>query len=211
VSDVLRTWRWVPELRFINHYHDHRAYIDALGQRIEEYWQANGRSAFLLFSFHGVPQRYFLSGDPYHCHCHKTARLLAERLDLREDEWQLSFQSRFGREEWLKPYTDEALKALPVKGIKRVDVVCPGFAADCLETLEEIGQENRQYFLAAGGEHYRYIPALNESPVHIQALADLCLEHLAGWPEAADGWDEAQTIEASERSRRLAQAMGAPQ
>ncbi len=173
--------RWLPELRMINHYHDHPAYIAALADSVRAYRAEHGRADILLFSYHGVPQRYLDEGDPYHCECLKTSRLVAEELGLREDEYQTTFQSRFGREEWLKPYTDAVLKGLPMQGIKAVQVIAPGFAADCLETLEELAVENREYFLAAGGERYQYIPCLNSSPGHITALAKIANEHLAGW------------------------------
>lgn len=174
--------RWLPDLRFISHYPDHPAYIEAMAGHIEAYWQANGRGERLVLSYHGIPRRYLDNGDPYHCECHKTSRLLAERLGLSREQYMTCFQSRFGREEWLKPYTDETLKRLPGEGVKAVDVFCPGFAADCLETIEEIDVENREYFLEAGGERFHYIPCLNDSPGHIQALAQLVEENLQGWP-----------------------------
>ncbi len=183
VSKELGTWRWVPELRMVQHYHDFPAYIQALADSIREYRAQHGASQLLLFSFHGVPKRYLLNGDPYHCECYVTARLVAENLGLEEHEWQLAFQSRFGREEWLKPYTDHVLTELPDKGIKSVDVVCPGFSADCLETLEEIAMQDHGLFIAAGGERFEYIPALNDRADHITAIAGLIAEHCSGWPE----------------------------
>ena len=173
--------RWLPELRFVTHYHDHAAYITALADSIRAYRNEHGSADKLLFSYHGVPQRYLDQGDPYHCECLKTSRLVAEELGLDKDDYMTTFQSRFGREEWLKPYTDMTLKELPGQGIKSVQMVCPGFAADCLETIEEIGVENRDYFLAANGERYEYIPCLNSDPSHIAALAALATEHMAGW------------------------------
>ncbi|MAT91311.1 MAG: ferrochelatase [Halioglobus sp.] len=173
--------RWLPELRFVTHYHDHPAYVAAIADSIEAHRQAHGGADLLLFSYHGVPQRYLDEGDPYHCECLKTSRLVAERLGLTEEEYRVCFQSRFGREEWLKPYTDETLKGLPAEGVRSVQVVCPGFAADCLETLEEIGVENRDYFLHAGGEHYQYIPCLNSSAAHIDALRQVALDALGDW------------------------------
>ncbi|KHD11598.1 ferrochelatase [Candidatus Thiomargarita nelsonii] len=181
VADVLKRWRWVPDVRFISHYHDLPAYIRALAEQIKNYWSKQGTPDKLLFSFHGIPKRFFIAGDPYHCECHKTARLVAAQLDLKEEKWQVVFQSRFGREEWLKPYTDHTLTALGKAGLKRVDIICPGFAADCLETLEEISQENRQIFLQAGGKAFHYIPALNDNVEHIQALLDLVIQHTQGW------------------------------
>ncbi len=204
VTAELRTWRWVPEMRFINQYHDHSGYTDALASSIRTHWDAHGRPDRLLFSFHGIPREYFLNGDPYYCHCQKTARLVVERLGLSDDRWQLSFQSRVGAKEWLEPYTDHTLKEWGAAGVPHVHVVCPGFSADCLETLEEIAVENRDYFLAAGGKDYGYIPALNDSPDHIQALADLVQAHTLGWPQALEG----QGPDAAPRLRR-AQALGA--
>jgi len=187
VTEELRTWRWVPEMRFINQYHDDAGYIDALAADIREHWRENGQADKLLLSFHGIPKDYFLNGDPYFCHCQKTGRLLAEKLELDSDRWQLCFQSRVGNKEWLKPYTDHTLKEWGAAGVKSVQVVSPGFSADCLETLEEIAVENRDYFLEAGGEEYGYIPALNDDPRHIDALAALVRRHLSGWEVAGDG------------------------
>lgn len=175
--------RWIPELRFINHYHDFVPFIKASAERIREHWQQHGRADRLMLSYHGIPLRYLHNGDPYHCECYKTSRLIAEELGLQEGEYLTTFQSRFGREEWLKPYTDETLKALPAQGVKSIQVFCPGFSADCLETIEEIGEENKEYFLHAGGERYEYITALNDRPAHISALADLVQQHLSGWEE----------------------------
>ncbi len=129
-----------------------------------------------MFSFHGIPKAYFDAGDPYYCECHKTTRLVAEKLKLNEDQWILTFQSRFGPKEWLKPYTDTTLKELGSTGIKHVSVICPGFSADCLETLEEINMQNRNFFLQAGGEKFSYIPALNDSPSHINTLTEIILK-----------------------------------
>lgn len=182
VAATLTRWRWIPDLRFISQYSEHPAYIHALAHHIQAYWQTHGQPDQLLFSYHGIPKRFFLQGDPYHCACHKTSRLVAEQLGLTATQWQVVFQSRFGREEWLKPYTDETLTTLGRNGVQRVDVVCPGFAADCLETLEEIDVENRAYFLEAGGQAFHYIPALNAEPAHIAALTGLILQHLQGFP-----------------------------
>lgn len=192
--------RCLPELRFVSHYHDHPAYIKALADSIRNYRAEHGSADKLLFSYHGVPQRYLDEGDPYHCECIKTARLVAEQLGLHEADYLTTFQSRFGREQWLKPYTDETLKGLPGQGVTSVQVICPGFAADCLETLEEIGVENRDYFLAAGGQHYAYIPCLNSAPEHIAALAELATQQVADW---LDSMPDAST------TRARAQAMGA--
>ena len=173
--------RWLPDFRFVAHYCDHPGYIAAVADSIRAHWAEQGRADKLLFSYHGEPRRYLDQGDPYHCQCHKTTRLVAEALGLGEDQYLTTFQSRFGREEWLKPYTDETLKALPREGVKSVQVVCPGFSSDCLETIEEIGVENRDYFVEAGGERYEYIPCLNASDAHIDFLATLVEEQLQGW------------------------------
>jgi len=180
--------RWLPDLRFISHYPDYPPYIEAMARHIEAHWADHGRSDRLVLSYHGVPLKYLLKGDPYHCECHKTSRLLAERLGLSEEDYITTFQSRFGKEEWLKPYTDATLKALPGKGVKSVDVFCPGFSADCLETVEEIGVENRDYFMEAGGEAFSYIPALNATRGHIEALVHASKElSTASRPPTPDG------------------------
>ena len=193
--------RWLPEFRFIQHYHDYQPYIDAMAKRIESYRAQHGKSEKLLFSYHGVPKKYLLRGDPYHCECFKTSRLLAEKLGLGKDDYLTTFQSRFGREEWLKPYTDHTLKALGAEGVKSVQVFCPGFAADCLETIEEIGEENRDYFLEAGGQDYQYIPALNADTPHIDALTELLEQHLQGWHPLAE--------HNKQKTADLAKALGA--
>lgn len=188
VTAELRRWRWVPELRFVNQYHDHPAYIDALAASVRAFRAEHGTAELLLMSFHGIPREYFDAGDPYHCHCRKTARLLAEALGLDEADYRVSFQSRLGPREWLKPYTDESLKSLPGEGVRRVQLICPGFSADCLETLEEIAMQNRDLFMAAGGEDFQYIPCLNDDPAHIDALADIVATHTRGWhQESFDG------------------------
>lgn len=181
LAKELTQWRWLPELRMVNHYHDNDAYIEALANSIEQHWQINPKPEKLLFSFHGLPKHYFLAGDPYHCECHKTARLVAEKLELDDGEWQVTFQSRFGPREWLKPYTDVTLKELAKKGTKSVNIVCPGFSADCLETIEEINIQNREFFTEAGGEQFSYIPALNDKPEHIELLSSIICQHLQGW------------------------------
>ena len=209
VAAELKTWRWVPELRFISHYHDDQGYLTALVNSIRENWEQHGQGERLLFSFHGMPKRTLQAGDPYHCHCQKTARLVAERLGLAQDRWQVAFQSRFGRAEWLQPYTDKTLRQWAHDGVKRVDVVCPGFAADCLETLEEIAMQNKETFLAAGGTNLRYIPALNARADHITALQGLIDGHLQGWLDTAH--DSSLLNEQAQASRRRALARGAEQ
>lgn len=183
VQAELARWRWPPELRLINDYCGEQAWVDAVAGSIRTFWDHHGRGDRLLFSFHGIPRRYLLAGDPYFCQCHASARRIAAVLGLAAGDWQVSFQSRVGREEWLRPYTDETVAGLPKDGVRRLDVVCPGFAADCLETLEEIAMQNAETFVAAGGEALRYIPALNAEPAHVAALASLVRRHGGGWPE----------------------------
>ena len=209
VARIFKAWRWIPEFRFIAQYHDQPAYIDSLAKSIKDHWKENGQSDVLLMSFHGLPKRNLDLGDPYFCQCHKTGRLLANKLGLKKDQWQLTFQSRFGKAEWLKPYTDKTLMEMPEKGVKSVDVICPGFPADCLETLEEIDGENREYFLKAGGEKYHYITALNDSPEHIHALADLIQQHTQGWIETSPEWNAASTEKHNELSQKIAKEKGA--
>jgi len=203
VSSELQGWRWLPELRFINHYHDDPAYITALADTVREHWASNGQAEKLVMSFHGIPREYFEAGDPYFCECQKTGRLLAEALALSDDQWQLTFQSRLGPKEWLRPYTDQTLEELAKGGTSSVDVLCPGFSADCLETLEEIAMENREVFLSAGGEQYRYIPCLNDRPDHIAQLTRLVERHVQGWPEAVSAADPHAPTERSQRARAL--------
>ncbi len=186
VAEDFMSRRWIPELRFINQYNDHEQYINAMANKIREHWKTNPQADKLIFSYHGIPKRYLTNGDPYHCQCYKTSRLIAENLGLSEGQYMTTFQSRFGREEWLKPYTDHTLKALPEKGVKSVQIVCPGFSADCLETIEEIGIENRDYFLEAGGENYQYIPALNSDESHIELMTTLVDTNMAGWKTTHD-------------------------
>ncbi len=174
--------RWLPDLRFISHYHKDTGYIEAMASRIQQHWEKVGKS-HLMLSFHGTPKRSLLLGDPYHCECHASARLLAERLNLSSHEYTVSFQSRFGKAEWLQPYTDTTLKNMPSSGIKAVDVFCPGFSSDCLETLEEICVENRDYFVEAGGEQFHYINALNSSDEHISALTNIIMREIGHWTD----------------------------
>ncbi|HEU0153127.1 MAG TPA: ferrochelatase [Arenimonas sp.] len=182
VNQEIKTWRRVPELRFIADYHDDAGWLDAMEARIRGHWDLHGRADKLLFSFHGLPKRFERAGDPYPRQCEAGARLLAARLGLAPEEWFLTYQSRFGREEWLQPYTDKTLEQWGKAGVGTVDVVCPGFAADCLETLEEIAVENDEVFRHAGGQKLRYISALNDAPGHVAALASLARRHLQGWP-----------------------------
>ena len=208
VFDAVYTWaakvRRLPEFRFVNHYHDDSRYIDALAASIEAYWAVNGRADKLVMSFHGVPERTLQMGDPYHCECYKTARLVAEKLGLSKDRYQLTFQSRFGKAKWLEPYTEPTLIKLAEEGVKSVDVVCPGFTGDCLETLEEISMEAREAFLHAGGEKFNYIPCLNDSPTWVAALAGITTQHLAGWPTQNE-----HNLQALAASKAAALALGA--
>lgn len=206
VADELKTWRWVPEVRFLNHYHDDAAYIRALAQSIRDAWADEAPAEKLLFSFHGIPKRYFLAGDPYYCQCQKLARLTAGELGLPKERWEVSFQSLFGKEEWIKPYTDKTIAGMAKSGTRSLDVVCPGFSADCLETLEEIDGLNREIFLHNGGGRYRYVPALNDRPDHIQALAGLVLRNLQGWVEPTAAWNEEQVLREAAASRQRAEA-----
>ena len=174
--------RNIPELRLVRHYHDHEGYIEALRVQVEAYWEAHGRGQKLVMSFHGTPKRTLMLGDPYFCECQKTARLLAVALGMGADEYIVTFQSRFGKAEWLQPYTAPPVQELARQGLERIDVICPGFTSDCLETLEEINMEVRHDFEAAGGKEYHYIPCLNESPAWITGLAEIAEQHLIGWP-----------------------------
>jgi len=188
--------RWLPELRFINTYHDQDRYITALANSILEHENKHGKSDKLIFSYHGIPLRYLHKGDPYHCFCHQTTRLVAAKLGLNPDDFLTTFQSRFGREAWLKPYTDKTLQSLAQSGTKSVTIICPGFASDCLETLEEIEEENKQYFLEAGGKEFYYIPALNSREDHIEALSQLCIENTRDWYEKILNTNSSSAVEA---------------
>jgi len=181
LSNLLKECPHLPEMRWIRDFHDYPAYIDALAQSVEQQWNEKGRSEKLLMSFHGVPERYTSKGDPYEHQCRLTADLLADKLGLQQEQWQCCFQSRFGREEWVKPYTDKTLIQWGKDGVKSVDIICPAFSADCLETLEEIQVENKEYFLEAGGENYHYIAALNDNQDHIEMLSQLVQQHSQGW------------------------------
>lgn len=193
--------RWLPELRFNNGYHTNSDYIDALATSIKTHIDTNGMPEKLLFSYHGVPLRYLKNGDPYHCYCLQTTRLVAEKLGLDEKNYLTTFQSRFGREPWLQPYTDHTLEKLAHDGVRSVAVVCPGFSADCLETIEEIDQENREIFIEAGGTHFHYIPALNSNARHIDALAGICKQNIREWIEECNTYNSHlyETLSAEER------------
>jgi len=181
VGEVLGDWPEPPQLRQINRYHDNPAYISALANSVREHWATNGRAEKLVMSFHGIPKRYVKQGDPYPRDCGITAQLLAQELELGRNDYKVCFQSRFGREPWLQPYLDQTMKAWGKAGMKSVDVMCPGFSSDCLETLEEIKEENREYFEEAGGGELRYIPALNDRHDHVDMFAQLIKQELSGW------------------------------
>lgn len=181
VQEELETWDTFAEVRTIDNYHDHPAYLRALAASIRETWAEKGQPDRLLFSFHGIPARYLRSGDPYREQCEATARGLASELKLPPDAWQIAFQSRFGPEPWLQPYTDQTLETWGRAGVRTAHVICPGFSADCLETVDEIGREARHSFLQAGGQNFHYIPALNDRPDHLAALTEILGEHLEGW------------------------------
>jgi ferrochelatase len=207
VFDAVYTWglrtRYLPEFRFVNHYHDHPGYINALADSIRAHWATHGRAEQLVMSFHGVPERTLKLGDPYHCECHKTARLLAQALQLNKDDYKVCFQSRFGKAKWLEPYTEPTVRELARQGCKSIDIVCPGFVCDCLETLEEIAMEVKAAFMEEGGSEFRYISCLNDNPAWIQGLQDIAMVHLSGWPLSGGSAQEQAA------SRQAALAMGA--
>jgi len=209
VTTALSNRRWIPELRFVNHYHDAAGYVSALVSSIRDFWDMQGRGDRLLMSFHGLPKRTLAKGDPYHCQCQKTARLVAAELELDDDQWQISFQSRVGREEWLRPYTDDTLVRWGREHVGKVDVICPGFAADCLETLEEIAMTDAASFARAGGGEMRYIPALNARDDHIAFLSRTIEKNVAGWPEASPDWSVSEAARQMEKSLQRARDMGA--
>ena len=197
LSAQMRRWRWLPELRFVTDYYREPGYVAALAASVREHWQNQGRGERLMLSFHGIPARYLKAGDPYFCQCQVTARLLREALNLTEQELYVTFQSRVGREIWLQPYTDKTLVRWAAEGVRRVDVMCPGFAVDCLETTEEIADQNAHAFVKAGGERLAYIAALNHRPDHVSMLTHLIQRHLSGWPLVND-------MDQSQRAARVA-------
>lgn len=203
-----RQVRNVPELRFVKHYHDHDGYIAALKKSVLAHWEMSGRPEKLVMSFHGVPKRTLLRGDPYHCECLKTARLLAQELGLTPEQYLVTFQSRFGRAEWLQPYTAPTLEQLARDGVRRIDVICPGFTSDCLETLEEIAIEARHDFLNAGGTSFNYIPSLNESDLWLRALADLVERRIEGWATMLSPFERDERQRQMELSKERATLKG---
>jgi ferrochelatase len=212
VCDAVYEWaamtRRLPELRFVNNYHDHSGYIEGLVALFRAHIQSHGMPEKLVMSFHGVPERTLTMGDPYHCECHKTARLVRERLGLTKEQVLVTFQSRFGKAKWLQPYTEPTLIKLAQSGVKHVAVACPGFTSDCLETLEEINMEVREAFLHAGGKQFDYVPCLNDSDAYMRGLSSIAEQHLQGWPtKAADATPESTL----EMQRHSAMGMGAKQ
>ncbi|EOG7599122.1 ferrochelatase [Vibrio cholerae] len=177
IAKALRQLPVVPELHFIRDYHDHPLYIQALAKSVRASWQLHGQGDLLLCSYHGIPKRYAQNGDIYPEHCKKTTELLAQALGLPQDKVMMTYQSQFGKEEWLQPYTDKTMEALPRQGIKKLDVICPAFSVDCLETLEEIAEQNQEIFLHSGGEAFHYVPCLNDSQIHIELMAALVKAH----------------------------------
>lgn len=202
VMAAVSKWPYAPELRLLSAYHDEPAWIEAVAGTVRRHWEQRGQGDRLLFSFHGIPRRYFHAGDPYHCQCQASARRIAKALGLSEADYHVSFQSRVGREEWLRPYTDELLAQWAREGVGRVQVLCPGFAVDCLETLEEIAMENAEHFVKAGGQALEYIPCLNADPVHAHALGKVAARLLSGW-QGIDP-DPAQLGARAERAERMA-------
>jgi ferrochelatase len=208
IADTFRRLRNVPGLRTVRNFHDHPAFISALASNVRKHWSQHGRPDKLVMSFHGVPRYTLDKGDPYHCECLKTGRLLADALGLKPEEWIVTFQSLFGRAEWIKPYTEPTVRELAKTGTRRIDVICPGFPADCLETIEEIGMEVRDAFLEEGGETYHYIPALNGGEEWIAAMAQIANEQLLGWRSL--NWKPEDLIPESDIQRRAALALGSP-
>jgi ferrochelatase len=213
IAGHLKTIRNVPELRWVKHFHDHAGYIEALRRSVLDHWTRVGplgKADKLVISFHGVPKRMLELGDPYHCECQKTARLLAESLGLSDGDYVVTFQSRFGRAEWLQPYTAPTLRKLAADGCARADVICPGFVTDCLETLEEIAIEAKNEFLSAGGKQFHYIACLNDAPAFIAALANLVQQQMQGWSIPSTSKSDAAVRDAqAQKSRERARLLGA--
>ena len=203
VFNYCSSLRWIPQMRFTSNYHNEESYISALAKKIIDHWAQKGRSDKLLFSFHGIPKSTFLKGDPYHCQCQETARLVCEKIEIKPESAIVTFQSRVGFGEWLTPYTDDTLKNLATSGISTVDVICPGFAVDCLETLEEIAIQNKELFIEHGGKRLAYIDALNDSENHVNLLSDLIKKNLGDWYDVPPSTPEGQST-AAKRARAMA-------
>ena len=206
VFEKLIKMRNPPAIRTVKSFHDDDSYITAMGNQILNFWKNTPTPDLLLFSFHGVPARSLYKGDPYHCHCLKTARLIAEKIGLKDEEWKVSFQSRFGKAEWLKPYTTQVIKSLPKNGIRSLHVVCPGFVSDCLETLEEIKMEAKEDFFGAGGKDFKYISCLNDGPFGINMLTEILVKELIGWPSKPHSQE---TLDQKKIQKELALKKGA--
>jgi len=209
VTAALARRRWIPDLRFIGDYHQNSGFVSALAASVREHWELHGRGERLLFSFLGLPIQMRKDGDPYYCQCQKTARLLADALELGSDDWSVSFQSQVGRDEWLRPYTDETLKTWGESGGGDIDVICPGFSVDCLETLEEVALRYAEVYAESGGGKLRYIPALNDRADHISFLSQLVEDNINGWPESLAERNPAAVAQALQESAGRAQELGA--
>lgn len=209
VARALQKQRWVPDLRFVGKYHSQPRYIEALASTIQQSIKNVGETERLLFSFHSMPRASLLKGDPYFCQCHQTARLVAEAMGLPSSQWDVSFQSRVGRAEWLGPATDEILTGWARGGVASAMVVCPGFAVDCLETLEEVDSRYRSLFLREGGSRFEYVNCLNARPIHVEALTEIIASAASGWSEALASYNRSLVQENVEKRLRLAKGMGA--
>lgn len=207
VFDVLKKWRWIPELHITSSYHDDLNYIEAVADSVRQQWMQTGQGDKLILSFHGMPKATLIAGDPYFCHCHKTARLIGQALGLQDKQWEMVFQSRFGKAQWLQPYAVTRFRDLPQEGIKNIIVVCPGFATDCLETLDEIAEEGKTEFIKAGGNRFIYVPALNTRKKQVDCLTQKILNCATGWIEMK----QANDYPALEQSLALALKEGAEQ
>ena len=206
VFEKLIKLRNPPAIRTVKSFHDDESYITGISNQILQFWEKTPKPDLLLFSFHGIPVRSLYKGDPYHCHCLKTARLIAENIGLHDNEWKVSFQSRFGKAEWLKPYTTQIIQNLPKKGIRNLHVICPGFVSDCLETLEEIAMEAKEDFIDAGGSKFSYIPCVNESLLGVKIMTNILIKELKGWP--IEPWTK-EILDMKKNQKELALKKGA--
>ena len=206
VFEKLIKLRNPPAIRTVKSFHDDESYISSISKQIMQFWEKTPKPDMLLFSFHGIPVRSLYKGDPYHCHCLKTARLVAENIGLRDCDWKVSFQSRFGKAEWLKPYTTQIIQNLPKKGVRSLHVICPGFVSDCLETLEEIAMDAKEDFIDAGGSKFMYIPCVNESSLGVEMMTDILIKGLEGWP--TEPWTQ-EILDMKKTQKELALKKGA--